>query len=202
MRPNAGRIEFDWRLYSGRKVNIHFTGSFQSLPVDQSQKRLCEVRCLGLLDDMNNWAGAKYMLAEGDTYMKYPDDETFPQLIVNYVKLPAVPRFDQDWSPIAKSLRAGDYFVSSGEVLLRKWSVDRGAYSAEVEWTFPLEFVELVWGDGKTTGRQIVPATDLAPFGSKTFRIPFDPAGKKWVRFAVWDSAGNGAFTQPVHLGR
>ena len=31
--------------------------SFQSLPVDQSQKRLCEARCLGLLDDMNNWAG-------------------------------------------------------------------------------------------------------------------------------------------------
>ena len=33
------------------------------------------------------------------------------------------------------------------------------------------------------------------------FRAPrFDAAGKKWVRFAVWDSAGNGAFTQPVHF--
>ena len=40
-------------------------------------KALCEARCLGLLDDMNNWAGPKYMIAEGDTYMKYPDDETF-----------------------------------------------------------------------------------------------------------------------------
>ena len=40
-----------------------------------------------LLDDMNNWAGPKYLIAEGDTYMKYPDDETFGQLIVNYVKL-------------------------------------------------------------------------------------------------------------------
>ena len=66
-------------------------GSYQSLPVDQSEKRLCEGRCLALLDDMNNWApGRKYMLAEGDTYMKYPDDETYPQLIVNYVKLPLV----------------------------------------------------------------------------------------------------------------
>ena len=27
-----------------------------------------------------------------------------------------------------------------------------------------------------------------------------DAAGKKQVRFAVWDSAGNGAFTQPIHL--
>ncbi len=175
-------------------------GSYQSLPVDQSEKRLCEARCLALLDDMNNWSGPKYMIAEGDTYMKYPDDETFPQLIVNYVKLPSVPKFDEDWSPVARAMRAGDYFVSSGEVLLRNWAISGRTYNAEVEWTFPLEFVELVWGDGKTTGRQIVPATDLAPFGSKKFAIPFDPAGKKWVRFAAWDSAGNGAFTQPTHL--
>lgn len=54
--------------------------------------------------------------------------------------------------------------------------------------------------DGHTTGRQIVSATDLQPFGNHRFRLPFDAAGKKWVRFAVWDSAGNGAFTQPVVL--
>ena len=180
-------------------------GSYQSLPVDQSQKRVCEVRCLDLMDEMNNWtANPKYMIAEGDTYMKYPDDETFPQLIVNYVKLPQVPKFDEDWTPIAKAMRAGNYFVSSGEVLLRNWAIEgsgpQRAYNAEVEWTFPLEFAEVVWGDGKTTGRQIVPATDLAPFGTHRFRIPFDATGKTWVRFAIWDSAGNGAFTQPVHL--
>jgi hypothetical protein len=174
--------------------------SYQSLPVDQSEPRICEKRCLGLLDDMNNWTGPKYMLAEGDTYMKYPDDETFPQLIVNYVKLASVPQYDQDWSPIARALRAGDYFVSTGEVLLRNWGVQGKTYTAEVEWTFPLEFVEVVWGDGKTTGRQVVAATDAGPFASKKFSVPFDPAGKKWVRFAAWDSAGNGAFTQPVHL--
>ena len=46
----------------------------------------------------------------------------------------------------------------------------------------------------------MLPAAELAPFGTKKFAIPFDVAGKKWVRFAVWDSACNGAFTQPVHL--
>ena len=66
--------------------------------------------------------------------------------------------------------------------------------------TFPLEFVELVWGDGEAVDRKVVSATDEAPFGRRTFRIPFDARGKKWVRFAVWDSAGDGAFTQPVHL--
>ncbi|MCH7841079.1 MAG: hypothetical protein IID38_12710 [Planctomycetes bacterium] len=71
---------------------------------------------------------------------------------------------------------------------------------ADVEWTFPLEFVEVVWGDGETTDRQIIPATDLPPFGRHRFEIPFDTTGKKWVRFAVWDSAGNGALVQPVKL--
>ncbi len=179
-------------------------GSFQSLPVDQSEKRLCEGRCLGLLDDMNNWAGPKYMIGEGDTYMKYPDDETYPQLIVNYVKLNEVPAFDGDWTPIVRALRAGDYFVSGGEVLLRDTTITgsgpKRVMTATVTWTFPLDFVELVWGDGQTTGRQIISTTNLPPFGSHRFEIPFDAGGKKWVRFAAWDSAGDGAVAQPVHL--
>ncbi|MES1258204.1 MAG: hypothetical protein ABUS51_07230 [Acidobacteriota bacterium] len=178
--------------------------SYQSLPVDLSQKRLCEVRCLGLLDDMNNWGGPKYMIAEGDTYMKYPDDETFPQLIVNYVKLDRVPKFDDGWTPVLDAMRAGDFFVSSGEVLLRSSGIEgtgpKRTFTAEVEWTFPPEFAELVWSDGNTVDRQVISLSDKAPFSSQKFRLPFDAAGKKWVRFAVWDSAGNGAFTQPMHL--
>jgi hypothetical protein len=179
-------------------------GSFQSLPVDLSQKRLCEERCFGLLDDMNNWGAPKYMLAEGDTYMKYPDDETFPQLMVNYVKMDRVPKFNDGWTPVVSALRAGDYFVTSGEVLLRNWSIEgagaKRTYTAEVEWTFPPEFAELVWSDGNTVGRQVIDMKEMGPFGSRKFRVPFDAAGKKWVRFAMWDSAGNGAFTQPAHL--
>ena len=55
------------------------------------------------------------------------------------------------------------------------------------------EFAELVWSDGTKVDRQIIPATEMPPFGSHEFKIPFDVAGKKWVRFAVWDSAGDGA---------
>ena len=36
--------------------------------------------------------------------------------------------------------------------------------------------------------------------GLEAEAIPFDATGKAWVRFAVWDSAGNGAFVQPVYL--
>jgi hypothetical protein len=178
--------------------------SFQSLPVDQSEKRLCEQRCLGLLDDMNNWAGPRYMIAEGDTYMKYPDDETFPQLVVNYLKLDKVPKFADGWTPVVDTLRAGNYFVTSGEVLFRNWGIEgdgaKRTYAAEAEWTFPPEFAELVWSDGKTVDRKIISLTGMGPFTSHKFRVPFEAAGKKWVRFAVWDSAGNGAFTQPLHL--
>jgi hypothetical protein len=178
--------------------------SFQSLPVDQSEKRLCEQRCLGLMDDMNNWAGPRYMIAEGDTYMKYPDDETFPQLVVNYLKLDKVPKFADGWTPVVDTLRAGNYFVTSGEVLFRNWGIEgdgaNRTYTAKAEWTFPPEFAELVWSDGKTVDRKIISLTGMGPFTSHQFRVPFEAAGKKWVRFAVWDSAGNGAFTQPVHL--
>jgi hypothetical protein len=178
-------------------------GSYQSLPVDLSQKRLCESRCLGLLNDMNNWAGPKYMIAEGDTYMKYPDDETYPQLIVNYVKLDRVPKFD-DWTSLLEAMRAGDYFVTSGEVLLRSSTLEgsgaKRTFTAEAEWTFPPEFAELVTSDGNTVKTETISLTGKKPFSGQKFQIPFDAKDTKWVRFAVWDSAGNGAFTQPVHL--
>jgi hypothetical protein len=62
-----------------------------------------------------------------------------------------------------------------------------------VQWTFPLDFVEVVYGDGETTGSVVVSATDMPTFGAKEFIIPFDARGQAWVRFAAWDSAGNGA---------
>ena len=107
-------------------------------------------------------------------------------------------------TPVLEALRTGDFFVTTGEILIPKHSVEgtaaRMTISADVEWTFPLSFVEIVWGDGTKIDRQVISATDLPAFGGKHFSIPFDPKGKLWVRFAVWDSAGNGAFTQPRWL--
>jgi len=178
--------------------------SYQSLPVDLSEQRLCEKRCFGTLDDMNNWGNPKFMLAEGDTYAKFPEDEVYTALIVNYVKMDRLPSFDEDWSPILGALRSGNFFVTTGEILIKNSKLEgtgsQRKMIADLEWTFPLEFVELVWGDGKTVQRQVIPATSHPPFGKHRFEIPFDATGRKWVRFAAWDSAGNGAFSQPVHL--
>ncbi|PYR26891.1 MAG: hypothetical protein DMF98_07655 [Acidobacteria bacterium] len=101
-------------------------------------------------------------------------------------------------------MKRGDYFVSSGEVLISSYAVegtgDQRTIRADVEWTFPLDFVEVVWGDGQKTDRQIISTTDLPAFGKKHFQIPFNAAGRKWVRFAAWDVATNGAFVQPIRL--
>jgi hypothetical protein len=177
--------------------------AFKALPVDLSQKRLGEIRCFGTLDDMNNWGDPKFLVGEVDTYKKFPEYDLYGDFNVNYVKLDRVPRFE-DWGPICRALRAGEFFVTTGEVLIPTWGVEgdggERAVVAEVQWTFPLDFVEAVWGDGERVGRSVVSATDQPPFGSHRFRIPFDASGKTWVRFSAWDSAGNGAFTQPMHL--
>ena len=83
-----------------------------------------------------------------------------------------------------------------------RWKARGGqrTISAEIEWTFPLDFVEVVWGDGNTVDRQIISTTDLPPFGRHQFTIPFDATGKKWVRLAAWDTAGNGAMVQPIRV--
>ncbi len=178
-------------------------GSWESLPVDQSQSRLCEVRCFGLDDDMSNWAPKpKFMLAEGDTYMKVPSDETYPLLAINYLKMDKVPAWNESWAPVVEGLRSGNFFGTTGEILFHKWGIEgsgaKSVYTASIEYTFPLEFAELVWSDGVKVDRKIIRLTDTEPFGTKLFRIPFDATGKKWVRFDVWDSAGDGAWLQPV----
>jgi hypothetical protein len=177
--------------------------------MDLSEQRFCDWRCFDTADTMNNlFASAglrpKYIIADIDTYQKGPEDELYPNFPVNYVKLDKVPGPDEDWSPILHALRNGDFFVTTGEILIKGYKVegtgDRRTIVADVEWTFPLSFAEVVWGDGKNIDRQIISATDLGPFGTKHFAIPFDAKGKAWVRFAVWDSAGNGGFVQPTWL--
>ena len=179
--------------------------SWESLPVDLSQKRLCEARCFGLNDDMSNWAPKpKFMLAEGDTYMKVPGDETYPMLAINYLKLDKVPAYNESWAPVVEGIRAGNFFGTTGEILFHKWGIEgsgaKSIYTASIEYTFPLEFAELVWSDGSKVDRQIISLTGSEAFGTRTFRIPFDATGKKWVRFDVWDSTGNGAWLQPVAM--
>ena len=178
---------------------------------DLSEFRMCQWRCFDAIDTMNNrYANSglrpKYLIGDVDTYQKGPEDDIYPGHPINYVKLDRLPGPTDDWSPILQSIRNGDFWVTTGEVLIRNYAVegtgDKRTIAADLEWTYPLEFVELVWGDGKKVDRQVISVTDTAAHGTKKYAIPFDATGKVWVRFAVYDSAGNGAFTQPVWLNQ
>lgn len=175
---------------------------------DLSEARLSEKRVLPLMDDMANWMAAKglrpkYMMAITETYAKAPGDDIYANGPVSYLKLDTLPT-GGDYAPIIDVMNRGDYFVTSGEVLVPSHSLTgsgAGAVlNADVEWTFPLDFVEVVWGDGARTHSKVVSARDLAPFGKRSFSIPFDATGAKWFRFAAWDTAGNGAMTQPTQI--
>jgi hypothetical protein len=197
-----------------RDPNYRGIGFRWGMGIDGSEIRLSQYRCLELLDEMNNWVAdlptpPKFIQAIAETRSdigargKPPIDDTYGMSPVNYVKIDRVPSVD-DMSSIVNAMRRGDYFVTSGEVLIPSYAVqgtgNRRTIVADVEWTFPLDFVEVVWGDGTKTDRQIVSTTDLPAFGTKHFEIPFDATGKKWVRFAAWDTAGNGALVQPIKL--
>ena len=193
---------------SDRYLGIAFK---PGMGMDLSEQRLADARAFGSLDDLNNrCAGTglrpKVLIGDVDTYQKWPHDDLYPGFTVNYVKLNRVPGPGDDWNPITSALSRGEFFVTTGEVLIRNYAVtgtgNRRTIVADVDWTFPPEFVEVVSGDGQTTDRQILRATDQAALATQHFEIPFDATGKKWVRFAAWDSAVNGAFVQPVWLER
>lgn len=175
----------------------HWIGASCSyLPADMSFKRLIDDRCEGFFNDMNQWRPPKYLIAEVDTYKKGADYDLYGDYLVNYVKMDRVPEFG-DWGAVTQAILQGEFFVTSGEVLIRDLQVAGREVVADIEWTFPLDFVEVVWGGTDGVAREVISTTELPPFSSKTFRLSF-PEGAKWVRFAAWDCAMNGAFSQPV----
>jgi hypothetical protein len=176
--------------------------------IDRSEVRLCEYRCQPLFDDMNNWIAdkpipPKHMMAISEVRHMQPGDEIYSSAPVQYVKLDRLPTGD-DTSSVIQALMRGDSFVTSGEVLIPNYTLrgtgNQRTIVVDVEYTFPLNFVEVVWGDGVKSDRKIIATTELTPMGSHHFEIPFDATGKKWIRFAAWDSAGNGAMVQPIKL--
>ena len=175
--------------------------AWKAMPADYSHPRL-GMRVLDLFDDMCNWNGHKQVLGEVDVFKVEPDYELYGHMNVNYVKLAKIPRFADGWQPVLDALRGGEFFVTTGEVLIPSCTIDleKREVRASVEWTFPLAFAEVISGDGSNVYRDRIELDDTPAFGSRELRIPFNPAGRKWARLEVWDIAANGAFTQPVWL--
>lgn len=178
----------------------YFGAGWKAMPADLSSPRLGE-RALRLLDDMHNWGLDKRLLGEVDVFQFDYTHELYAHMNVNYVKAERLPRFD-NYGELLAPLRRGDFFVTTGEVLLPSWEI--GGYESEVvvrvdvQSTFPLQFAEIVWGDGEGTYRTIIDLADTVAFGSGSFRWTIAAPGWTWARLAVWDVAANGAFVNPV----
>ena len=182
------------------KDDLWLGGAWKAMPADLSENRL-GVRVLDLLDDMNNWGQRKQILGEVDTFELDRTHELYGHMNVNYLKMEKRPTSD-DWSEVLRVLRAGDYFTTTGEVLIHSFEVKDGKALAELEWTFPLSQVEIVTSDGKESIRRTVPLPSTGEFGRAKFEWPLERAGAASVRLEAWDVASNGAFTQPVRLRR
>jgi hypothetical protein len=169
---------------------------------------------LALLSDMANWGHKKYLLGEVDVFKIDATHELFGHMNINYVRLDRLPRFDEGWQPVLDALKAGRFFVTTGEILIKRFQVGsrlsgqtlevEQAANASVEfdlqWTFPLKFAEIVTGDGHSEFRQPIDLTHTTAHGSLTMAVPVNLARRYWVRLEVWDVATNGAFTQPVWI--
>jgi hypothetical protein len=175
-------------------------GGWKQMPSDLSSPRLGE-RSLRLLDDMNNWGLDKRLLAEVDVFKIDETHELWAHMNINYLRLPKLPSVD-DWSPVADALRRGDYFVSTGEVLIPEHSIERQGAStrvrARLRWTFPLQLAEVVWGDGTYRRRHTIALEDTGSFGEHAYEWNIPAGDWTWMRLAAWDVAGNGGFTMPV----
>jgi len=174
---------------------------WKALPSDMSSPRLAE-RAFDLLDDLSNEGLRKKLLGEVDVFQFDETHELYAHMNINYVRLDRLPSFDQ-WQDALEPLARGDFFTTTGEVLLP--AVDLSASSADrirarvsVEWTLPLRFAEIVWGDGEATHREIIPLTHTRQHDAETFDWTAEAGGWKWARIAVWDVAANGAFTNPT----
>jgi hypothetical protein len=191
-------------LYRNKEffLDEHFFGaSWKSMNVDYSSPRQGD-RSLNLLDDMNNWGVKKRILGEVDVFQLDSTHELYSHMNANYVKVDKLPAFDE-YGKVVEAMSRGDFFISSGEVLLPKIEIKAGANGevqvrARIRWTFPLRFAEVVWGNGAATQRKLLALDTTRPFGDAEFTWTVDAKDWKWARFAVWDIAANGAMVNPV----
>jgi len=151
---------------------------------------------------MSNWGLKKRIIGESDVFQLDATHELYAHMNVNYVKLPGLPTFDS-YGRLLDALRRGDFFTTTGEILLPEVGITEGAggriaVSARIQHTFPLNMAEIVWGDGAETYRKIIPLTETRPFGDFTFSAEADGGAWKWARLAVWDVAANGAWVNPT----
>ena len=187
--------------------------AWKAMPADLSQPRLGK-RVLDLMDDLNNQGFTKKIIAEADLFTITRENEMYAHMNLNYLQMDQLPSFKNGWQPVLDAVGKGRFFSTTGEVLIPAFTINnkgagdtvmltvnkKATLSFRVKWTFPLQFAELISGDGNNVYRERINLNSTLPFGDKIFRMPVDLHGRKWARLEIWDAAVNGAFTQTVYL--
>ena len=186
-------------------------GAWKAMPADYSRDML-GWRVLDLEDDMANWGAKKYILGEVDIFKIYEDYELFGTMNINYLRMDEIPRYEDGWQPVVDVLGSGQFFVTTGEVLIPHFTLDEAesgetitsngvvSLELELEWTYPLAYMELVSGDGTNVTRQRFDLSDTKEFNNRSISTFANVANQKWMRVEVWDIARNGAFSQPIWI--
>ena len=77
---------------------------------------------LDLLDDMANWGQRKYVLGEVDVFKLDHTHELYGHMNINYLRLDRVPAYEEGWKSVLEALRTGQFFVTTGEVLIPEFA--------------------------------------------------------------------------------
>ncbi|TFB29337.1 CehA/McbA family metallohydrolase domain-containing protein [Pedobacter alluvionis] len=195
------------------KSETFMGAAWKAIPGDLSLPTLSK-RVLNLMDDMANWGLKKHIISEADIFTITEQNEMYAHLNVNYLQMDKLPNYAEGWKPVLDVMREGKFFVSTGEVLIPKFNINgKGAgetlkidhsgkakINMQLNWTFPLSFVEIVSGDGLKVYRNRINLNTTQAFGTKDYSWAINLKGRKWVRVEAWDVATNGAFTQMVWL--
>lgn len=154
----------------------------------------------------------KYILGEVDVFRINPDHEQYAHMNINYLRMDNIPKFSDGWQPVLDVLRNGSFFTTTGEVLINEFSVNgklsgetqkakkKAKITVKLEWTFPMNFIEIISGDGQNVYRERIDLSKTESFAAGEWVHALDLSGRKWVRMEAWDIAKNGAFTPPVWL--
>jgi hypothetical protein len=163
---------------------------------------------------MNNWGHQKTIIAEADLFTITQENEMYAHMNVNYMMIDKLPKYDAGWTAVVEAMQQGKFFSTTGEVLMHELNIN-GKISGEtlqlsstgiadiglkLSWTFPLNFAEIISGDGNKVYREKIDLSATQAFGTQLFNFRPNLKGRKWVRIEVWDCAVNGAFSQTFYL--
>ncbi|MBC6111275.1 hypothetical protein ACFOG5_09170 [Pedobacter fastidiosus] len=195
------------------KSDTYMGAAWKAIPADLSLPTLSK-RVLDLMDDMANWGLKKHVISEADIFTITEQNEMYAHLNVNYLQMDKIPKYEDGWQPVLDVIKSGKFFVSTGEVLIPSFNINgkgageslkldqlgKATVNMQLNWTFPLNFVEIISGDGNKVYRDRINLNATQAFGKQTFKWSINLKGRKWVRVEAWDIATNGAFTQMIWL--